>query len=97
MCLRERKRQKALETERAANLLASQVQDFNLVKERYNQLNAENEELQRNVAVADAELTSLRAEREKGQVPLFFLQPHGTHIQLDCSAVSSLGARTQGF
>lgn len=65
---RERKRQKALETEQAANLLASQVKDFSLVKERYNTLNAENEALQRDVANADAQLARLRAEQQRSQV-----------------------------
>lgn len=65
---RERKRQKALETENAASVLASKVKDLSMIKERYNQLNAQNAALQRGVAVADAELAQLRAQQQNTEV-----------------------------
>lgn len=67
-CCRERKRQKALETENTATLLATKVKDFERVKERYNQLNAQNDALQHEVAKAEAELNQLRMQQEKGEV-----------------------------
>ena len=67
-CCRERKRQKALETETAANMLATKVKDLSLIKERYNRLNAENAALQRGVADADAELAQLRERQQEAEV-----------------------------
>ena len=49
-------------------MLASKVKDLSMIKERYNQLNAENAALQRGVASADAELAQLRAQHQKAEV-----------------------------
>lgn len=60
-----------METENAANVLATKVKDLSMIKERYNQLNVENAALQRGVAEADAELAKLRQQQQNIEVKAY--------------------------